>query len=86
MAARIAPLSRSASTQALTGTSGIGTINNNAGGLITSGAVSGATGISKDVSWALQSMVTDAGYLNAAQITTLINATSTSRFINKSLR
>ena len=34
--------------------------------------VSGATGISKDVSWALQSMVTDAGYLNAAQVTTLI--------------
>lgn len=34
--------------------------------------VSGATGISKDVSWALQSMANDAGYLNAAQVTTLI--------------
>lgn len=34
--------------------------------------VSGATGIEKDVSWQLQSMVTDAGYLNAAQVTTLI--------------
>jgi phage tail sheath protein FI len=34
--------------------------------------VSGVTGISKDVSWALQSMVTDAGYLNSHEITTLI--------------
>jgi phage tail sheath protein FI len=34
--------------------------------------VSGVTGIDKDVSWALQSMVTDAGYLNSHEITTLI--------------
>lgn len=34
--------------------------------------VSGVTGISKDVSWALQSMATDAGHLNNNQITTLI--------------
>jgi hypothetical protein len=34
--------------------------------------VSGVTGIEKDVSWALQSMVTDAGYLNSHEITTLI--------------
>jgi len=34
--------------------------------------VQGVTGISKDVSWALQSMTTDAGVLNAAEITTLI--------------
>lgn len=34
--------------------------------------VSGVTGISKDVSWALQSMETDAGYLNSNEITTLV--------------
>lgn len=35
-------------------------------------AVNGVTGISKDVFWQLQSMETDAGYLNANEITTLI--------------
>lgn len=35
-------------------------------------AVSGVTGISKDISWALQDPDTDAGLLNAAGITTLI--------------
>ena len=34
--------------------------------------VSGVTGIGKDVSWDLQDPATDAGYLNAADITTLI--------------
>lgn len=34
--------------------------------------VNGVTGISKDVSWELQSMDTDAGYLNSNEITTLI--------------
>lgn len=34
--------------------------------------VSGVTGISKDVSWLLQSMATDAGYLNTREVTTLI--------------
>lgn len=34
--------------------------------------VSGVTGISKDVFWQLQSMDTDAGYLNSNEITTLI--------------
>src|SRR5690606_16382767 len=34
--------------------------------------VSGVTGIEKDVSWDLQDPATDAGYLNAADITTLI--------------
>lgn len=34
--------------------------------------VSGVTGISKDVSWALQSMETDAGVLNSHEITTLV--------------
>lgn len=35
-------------------------------------AVNGVTGISKDVFWQLQSMDTDAGYLNTNDITTLI--------------
>ncbi len=34
--------------------------------------VNGVTGISKDVSWDLQNPNTDAGYLNAAEVTTLI--------------
>ena len=34
--------------------------------------VNGVTGISKDVFWQLQSMDTDAGYLNSNEITTLI--------------
>ncbi|WP_332604162.1 phage tail sheath protein [Acinetobacter sp. ESBL14] len=34
--------------------------------------VNGVTGISKDVFWQLQSMETDAGYLNSNEITTLI--------------
>ena len=34
--------------------------------------VNGVTGISKDVYWQLQSMETDAGYLNSNEITTLI--------------
>lgn len=34
--------------------------------------VNGVTGISKDVYWQLQSMDTDAGYLNSNEITTLI--------------
>lgn len=34
--------------------------------------VSGVTGITKDVSWVLQSMNTDAGYLNSHEVTTLI--------------
>ncbi|WOD12781.1 phage tail sheath protein [Pseudomonas sp. NyZ704] len=36
--------------------------------------VNGVTGISKDVYWDLQNPATDAGYLNAADITTLIRA------------
>ncbi|MGP5308093.1 phage tail sheath protein [Vreelandella alkaliphila] len=36
-------------------------------------AVNGVTGISKDVFWDLQSSATDAGLLNAADVTTLIN-------------
>ena len=35
-------------------------------------AVNGVTGISKDVFWQLQSMETDAGYLNSNEVTTLI--------------
>ncbi|WP_372373275.1 phage tail sheath protein [Vreelandella venusta] len=35
--------------------------------------VNGVTGITKDISWDLQSSATDAGYLNEADITTLIN-------------
>lgn len=35
-------------------------------------AVSGVTGISKDIFWDLQDPSTDAGYLNAAEVTTLI--------------
>ena len=35
-------------------------------------AVEGVTGISKDVFWDLQDPSTDAGYLNAAEVTTLI--------------
>lgn len=35
-------------------------------------AVNGVTGITKDLSWDLQDPATDAGYLNAADITTLI--------------
>ncbi|MBB4835461.1 phage tail sheath protein [Acinetobacter schindleri] len=37
-------------------------------------AVNGVTGISKDVFWQLQSMETDAGYLNQNDITTLIQS------------
>lgn len=36
-------------------------------------AVSGVTGISRDVHWDLQDPATDAGYLNAADVTTLVN-------------
>lgn len=36
-------------------------------------AVSGVTGISRDVHWDLQDPTTDAGYLNAADVTTLVN-------------
>jgi len=35
--------------------------------------VQGVTGVSKDVSWQLQSMSTDAGYLNENEVTALIN-------------
>lgn len=35
--------------------------------------VNGVTGLSKDVFWQLQNPATDAGYLNAADVTTLIN-------------
>lgn len=38
-------------------------------------AVQGVTGISRDVHWDLQDPATDAGVLNAAQITTLVNST-----------
>ena len=38
-------------------------------------AVQGVTGISRDVHWDLQDPATDAGMLNAAQITTLVNST-----------
>lgn len=37
-------------------------------------AVNSVTGISKDVFWDLQDPATDAGYLNAADVTTLINS------------
>ncbi|MCH1990902.1 phage tail sheath subtilisin-like domain-containing protein, partial [Achromobacter xylosoxidans] len=37
--------------------------------------VNGATGISRDVFWDLQDPDTDAGYLNAKDVTTLINRT-----------
>jgi uncharacterized protein len=37
-------------------------------------AVEGVSGLSKDVSWSLQDPSTDAGYLNANEVTTLINA------------
>lgn len=37
--------------------------------------VNGVTGISKDISWDLQDPNTDAGYLNAADVTTLVNKT-----------
>ena len=36
-------------------------------------AVAGVTGLSRDVHWDLQSPATDAGYLNEADVTTLIN-------------
>ncbi|HZH44266.1 MAG TPA: phage tail sheath protein [Lysobacter sp.] len=36
--------------------------------------VSGVTGISRDVHWDLQDPSTDAGYLNAGDVTTLVNA------------
>lgn len=36
-------------------------------------AVAGVTGISRDVHWDLQDPDTDAGYLNAADVTTLVN-------------
>ena len=36
-------------------------------------AVSGVTGLSEDVHWDLQDPTTDAGYLNAADVTTLVN-------------
>lgn len=35
-------------------------------------AVNGVSGISKDISWDLQDPATDAGYLNAADVTTLV--------------
>ena len=35
--------------------------------------VNGVTGLSADISWSLQNSVTDAGFLNAGQVTTLIN-------------
>lgn len=38
-------------------------------------AVNGVSGISKDVSWDLQDPATDAGYLNAADVTTLVQKT-----------
>lgn len=38
-------------------------------------AVNGVSGISKDVSWDLQDPATDAGYLNAAEVTTLVQKT-----------
>lgn len=37
-------------------------------------AVAGVTGISRDVHWDLQDPTTDAGYLNAGDVTTLVNA------------
>lgn len=37
-------------------------------------AVAGVTGLSRDVHWDLQDPATDAGYLNAADVTTLINS------------
>ncbi|ABM38606.1 phage tail sheath protein [Polaromonas naphthalenivorans] len=43
-------------------------------------AVNGVTGISKDVFWDLQSADTDAGVLNAADVTALINSGSGYRF------
>jgi len=36
--------------------------------------VSGVTGISRDVHWDLQDPTTDAGYLNAGDVTTLVNS------------
>ena len=36
-------------------------------------AVNGVTGLSKDVHWDLQDPATDAGYLNASEVTTLVN-------------
>lgn len=36
--------------------------------------VNGVSGLSKDVYWSLQNPATDAGYLNAADVTTLINS------------
>lgn len=42
--------------------------------------VSGVVGVSKDVFWDLQSSATDAGYLNAANVTTLIKTPSGFRF------
>lgn len=38
-------------------------------------AVNGVSGISKDISWDLQDPATDAGYLNAADVTTLVQKT-----------
>lgn len=35
--------------------------------------VQGVTGVSKSISWRLQEMATDAGYLNSNEVTTLIN-------------
>ncbi len=43
-------------------------------------AVAGVTGISHDVHWSLQDPDTDAGYLNAADITTLVRTSSGYRF------
>lgn len=37
-------------------------------------AVAGVTGLSRDVHWDLQDAATDAGYLNAGDVTTLVNA------------
>lgn len=43
-------------------------------------AVAGVTGISHDVHWSLQDPATDAGYLNEADITTLVRTNSGYRF------
>ena len=43
-------------------------------------AVAGVTGISHDVHWSLQDPATDAGYLNAADVTTLVRTGSGYRF------
>ena len=51
-------------------------IDNDTGGhkTLSNVPVNGVTGISKDVFWQLQSMDTDAGYLNSNEVTTLIQS------------